>query len=408
MTANNYPYNIPGSYIRVQTNYYKKCLQPMINGDFTEAWMPWSAEMLKQDLPRNYIKKIPRFDGFACIPSHLHYKETIGNFYNLYQPLEWKPEPGDCETILEFLKHIFGHRYELGLAYLTLLFISPTQKLPVLCLVSRERKTGNTTFLNFLKLVFGKNMTFNGNSDFRSQFNADWMNMLLMGVDEVLLDRKEDSEKIKNLSTAKTSKIEAKNKDRKEIEFFGKFVLCSNNEENFIVIDPTETRYWIRKVPLLQFENIHLLQDMKRQIPQFLHFLLQRPLSVPVGLTRMWFSEKQLRTGALLRVIRNNRNKVETEMLLLFKEIFETTESGHLSFANKDILELLKRTMPWLTRHQVSTVLQQNWKLEPVGNRLSYQTYLYNSINELVPAHYTGRYYTINRDWIEQKFDETE
>jgi hypothetical protein len=57
MTANNYPYNSPGSYIRVQTNYYKKCLQPTISGDFTEVWMPWSGEMLKQDLPRNYIKR---------------------------------------------------------------------------------------------------------------------------------------------------------------------------------------------------------------------------------------------------------------------------------------------------------------------------------------------------------------
>src|SRR5690349_16466587 len=122
MTA-NYPFNIPGSYIRVQTSYYKKCLQPTISGDFTEVWVPWSAEMLKQDLPRNYIKKIQKFDGFACVPSHLHYQETVGNFYNLYQPLDWKPAPGSCQAILGFLRHIFGEQYELGLDYLTLLFI---------------------------------------------------------------------------------------------------------------------------------------------------------------------------------------------------------------------------------------------------------------------------------------------
>jgi hypothetical protein len=250
-------------------------------------------------------------------------------------------------------------------------------------------------------------MTFNGNSDFRSQFNSDWMNMLIIAVDEVLLDRKEDSEKIKNLSTARTSKSEAKNKDRKEIEFFGKFVLCSNNEETFIVIDATETRYWIRQIPTLQVENINLLQEMKKEINHFLYYLLQRPLSVPTGLTRMWFTEKQLRTDALLRVIRNNRNKIETEILLLFKDIFETTNSKELHFANKDILELLKKTVPRISRQQVSTVLQQEWKLEPVNNSLSYQTYIYNAANELVPAHFTGRYYTISRDWIDQKFDET-
>lgn len=407
MSVINFPLNMPESYIRVQTNYYKKCLQPTIQGEYIEIWMPWSAEMLKQDMSRGAIKRIQKFDGFSCVPSHLQYQETIGNFYNLYQRLEWKPEPGSCQNIQEFLRHIFNEQYELGLDYLQLLYTKPTQKLPVLCLVSRERKTGKTTFLNLLKLIFGKNMTFNGNSDFRSQFNSDWMNMLLIAVDEVLLDRREDSEKIKNLSTARTSKSEAKNKDRKEIEFFGKFVLCSNNEENFIVIDPTETRYWIRKIPVLVSENIRLLQDMEKEIPQFLHHLLQRPLSVPYPITRMWFSEKQLRTDALLRVIRSNRNKTETEILLLFKEIFDATNSKEFSFTNKDLLELLRKSSPRLSRQNISAVLQNEWGLQPVNNSLSYQTYIYNATNELVPVHYTGRYYTISQDWMEQKFDES-
>ena len=40
-----------------------------------------------------------------------------------------------------------------------------------------------------------------------------------------------------------TVKLEAKGKDRLEIEFFGKFVLCSNNEDNPVIIDHGETRY---------------------------------------------------------------------------------------------------------------------------------------------------------------------
>ena len=43
--------------------------------------------------------------------------------------------------------------------------------LPNLLLVSSERNTGKTTFLNLLKLIFGENVTFNTNEDFRSQFN---------------------------------------------------------------------------------------------------------------------------------------------------------------------------------------------------------------------------------------------
>lgn len=404
----DFPFDDPESYIRVQTSYFKKSLKPAINGEFTESWTPWSAEMLKMDLGKYLMEKIRKFDGFCCVPEHLNYQERIGNFYNLYQPLSWKPQPGDCETILMFLRHIFGEQYELGLDYLTLLYKSPTQKLPVLCLVSRERKTGKTTFLNLLKTIFGMNMTFNGNSDFRSQFNSDWMNTLIIAVDEVLLDRKEDSEKIKNLSTARTSKVEAKGKDRKETQFFGKFILCSNNEENFIVIEPTETRYWIRKVPVLVKEKTGLLEDMEKQVPAFLYFLLNRPMHVPQRLTRMYFSEKQIRTDALLRVIRNNRNRLETEALFIFKEIFESKGVDKIYFTNKDLIVLLNKNMPRLTRHQISNLLQQEWGLKPVPNSLSYTTYFYDKNNELAEGNSTGRYYEITEDWINAKFDENE
>ena len=58
--------------------------------------------------------------------------------------------------------------------YLQLLYLQPIQKLPILLLVSEERNTGKSTFLNFLKALFQNNVTFNTNEDFRSQFNSDW------------------------------------------------------------------------------------------------------------------------------------------------------------------------------------------------------------------------------------------
>lgn len=91
----------------------------------------------------------------------------------------------------------------------------------------------------------------------------------------------------------------------------------------------------------------------------------------------------------------------------MLKEIFEATNAREVSFANKDILELLKKNVPRMSRHNISVVLQQEWRLQPVSNSLSYQTYLYNAANELVAVHYTGRYYTITQDWIEQRFDES-
>lgn len=154
-------------------------------------------------------------------------------------------------------------------------------------------------------------MKINSNEDFRSNFNAEWAHKLIIGVDETFLDRKEDSERIKRLSTSRYYKIEAKGQDRQEIEFFGKFILCSNNEDNFIQIDPGEIRYRIRKLPSLKQDNKNLLAELKAEVPFFIHHLIQTPFTTAC-VTRMWFRADQIATPALSRVKKYNRNKLES------------------------------------------------------------------------------------------------
>jgi len=66
-------------------------------------------------------------------------------------------------------------------------------------------------------------------------------------IDEVLFNKEELTERIKYLITTNINKLEAKGKDKREVELFGKFILCSNNEESFIKIDANETRFWVKK-----------------------------------------------------------------------------------------------------------------------------------------------------------------
>ena len=234
----------------------------------------------------------------------------VGKFLNLYEPIDHQPKEGDFSHIQSLVRHIFGEQYELGMDYLQLLYLQPVQKLPILLLVSEERNTGKSTFLNFLKALFQNNVTFNTNEDFRSQFNSDWAGKLLIVVDEVLLNRREDSERLKNLSTTLSYKVEAKGKDRDEIAFFAKFVLCSNNEYLPVIIDAGETRYWVRKIDRLQSDDTDFLQKLKAEIPAFLHFLQHRQLSTEKE-SRMWFAPSLLRTEALQKIIRSNRNRLE-------------------------------------------------------------------------------------------------
>jgi hypothetical protein len=283
-------------------------------------------------------------------------------------PFLHKPISGEWKLTEYFLRHIFQDHYEYGLDYLKLLIEKPTQKLPVICLVSKERNTGKSSFLMLLKAIFGGNMTINSNEDFRSNFNSEWVTKVLIGVDETFLDLKEDSERLKNLSTTKLYKSEAKGQDRIEVEFFAKFVLCANNEDGFLIIEPGETRYWIIKVKPFTKEIDNIAEKLKSEIPHFLYFILNRELSTQ-NESRMWFNPKIIETPALHRVIRRSRNKLELEILIQMLFIIEEKELEDLCFCIGDIQDWLGRKgFKAVESLQIKRILQHEWKLEPSTN----------------------------------------
>lgn len=387
-------------YIRVGTDYYREVLRPQANGTTCKCLVYWKASIIKADFGKSYLNDVPKYDCFCTVPSHTDYRKIIGNAYNLYEPITHQPMPGDWSAIDGLLRHIFEEHYEYGLDYIQLLYQMPLQKLPILILVSEQRNTGKTTFLNLLKAIFQDNATFNTNEDFRSKFNSDWAGKLLIMVDEVLLSRREDSERLKNLSTATSYKMESKGKDRNEIAFFGKFVLCSNNEHFPIVIDREEVRYWVRKVNSLETDDPFFMKKLVAQIPAFLHFLMQRELSVKCE-NRMWFSPERLRTAALNRIVISNRSKIEFEVAELLMDIMDSTNESSVSFVVNDIATLLNYRNVRADTSEIRRLLQIYWHLKPASNSLTYRTYAVG----MFPVKYTaktavGRYYTVTRDFI--------
>ena len=389
-------------FIRVGTTLYKIVEQPKLNGGYIRKRIAWNNETLRQDYGKDYIGSVPKYDGFCTVPEHIGYRPVVGKFLNLYEPIDHVPRQGNFPSIRSLLHHIFGEQYEFGMDYLQLLYLQPIQKLPILLLVSEERNTGKSTFLNFLKALFQNNVTFNTNEDFRSQFNSDWAGKLLIVVDEVLLNRREDSERLKNLSTTLSYKVEAKGKDRDEIAFFAKFVLCSNNEYLPVIIDAGETRYWVRKIDRLQSDDTDFLQRLKAEIPAFLHFLQHRQLSTE-NESRMWFAPSLLHTEALRKIIRSNRNRLEIEMHELILDIMDSIGTDTFSFCYNDILLLLVHSLVKVEKHQVRKVLQECWKLTPASNGLTYTTYQlnYNRECRYEPVKRVGRFYTVTREQLE-------
>ena len=388
-------------YLRIGSAYYKDVEMPLISNDSIKKLVQWSKSEIITDHGKDFIKKVPKYDGFCLIPSHNDYESVINGFYNKYEKVHHDIIEGEFPETIKFLKHIFGEQYEIGLDYISILWQKPTNILPILCLVSNQRNTGKTTFLNWMKLIFQNNMTINNNEDFRSRFNSDWASKLIIAVDEVLLDKREDSERLKNLSTAKSYKSEAKGKDKIEGSFFGKFILCSNNEENFVYIDNSETRYWVRKIiPFdLSEDNPNLLETLQKELPHFIHFIINRKIVSPRK-TRMWFTTDQIYTQALAVLINGSKTYINKELEQILSDEFLLFETNVLKYSVTDLVNKLSKNNIRTSSFKVSEILKNQYQLEAKNSSyIKYNTYT-SADNKLIIEEtvFKGRHYTFTKE----------
>ena len=393
-------------YLRVGTTYFKKSLYPSLNGDSIEILVIWSSELIRQDHGKNTLSDIERYDGFICIPENRpeHFKKRVQDYYNTYHQISKSPVDGDVTNTMVFLSHIFGDQKEMGIDYLQLLYLNPTQILPILSLVSQERATGKSTFLKWLKSIFEFNMTFLTNSDFTSQFNADWTSKLIVAVDEVLFKTDELTERIKYLSTTNTHKTEAKGKDKKEAQFFGKFILCSNNETSFIKIDADEIRFWVLKIEEFEKEDVHFLSKLILEIPAFLFFLSNRKLSTE-NQSRMWFTPQQIKTKALQKLVKYNSSKFESELANTLLNVMESLDIEIIDFSFSDLLNILNKFRIKYDASEIKKIIRDNWKLEQAKNSNQYQKISISNDLDFYQNLTKGRYYSITKSFLSEYVD---
>lgn len=387
-------------YLRIGTEYYKKIMKRRPNGNLSKELIRWKKAEIITDEGKNHIREIEKYDGFTNSPSHSNFKQIIDGFYNRYHEVKHEFIPGEFNTIKLFLKHIFGDQYELGLDYLTIIWKYPKQVLPILCLVSSERNTGKTTFLTFLKLIFQDNLTINTNDDFRGRFNSDWAHKTLICIDEVLLQKREDSERLKHLSTAKSYKAESKGVDKIEIPFYGKFILCTNNEDSFICIDEEEIRYWVIKVKPFQEEIPDLLKLLEFELNHFMYFLNTRKIKTKKK-TRMWFSPEDIETEALQVLKKGNQNSVVREINNLLLDEFEKFEVSELYYTATDLVNKLKENNFRTTSSRISYVMKTHYNL--LYNNSSYKKYYlelnpFENFAKVYSSNFKGRFYTFTKD----------
>lgn len=247
---------------------------------------------------------------------------------------------------LGFIKHIFGTKtieyggkhtpqYEIGLDYLQLLIMYPTQKLPVVILYSKENNTGKSLFGKWQNFLFQANCAFVGNNVFESEFNEYWSDKLLIICEETLLEKKAATEKIKSYSTADIVPVNPKGQKQYKIDFFGKFQFYSNNEK-MIYLTKYDQRFWLIEIPTPKEDDPHLLQKMKDEVPDFLHFIKNRQLVTKCE-SRMHFKAELLKNDSFYRTVRLNEPSHVQELREYLKDIFLDFHQDEITMTLKDI-----------------------------------------------------------------------
>tara|TARA_R110002126_G_scaffold289552_3_gene444713 strand:- start:25 stop:2451 length:2427 start_codon:yes stop_codon:yes gene_type:complete len=328
-------------YARIGTDYYYIAETPNKAGLLSEELLMWSKANIVMDHEKGFVDHIPKYKKFVNVPSHDRYQKIIAGCYNKYYDVDIATEQGNWKNIELFLKHIFEEHYLYALDYIQLLYTNPQQPLPILCLASKENETGKSTFINLLKWIFQKNMAIIGNAELESEFNSGWITKLIIASEETFLDKKATMEKIKSLSTADSISMNAKGKDLVEIDFFGKFVFATNNEETFIKISKEDKRYWIRKVKTIPKENRDeaIKGKMQEEIPAFIHYLQDRKMHVEKTQGRMWFDTEKLRTDLFYKVAKQSSPVVEKEIRDSLIEMFTEFNVQEIKMSLKDIQE---------------------------------------------------------------------
>lgn len=155
--------------------------------------------------------------------------------------------------------------------------------------------------------------------------------------------------------------------------------MCSNNEDTPVLIEPGETRYWMRKINPLKNDDTSFLQKLITEIPAFLYFLQHRQLTTDKE-SRMWFSPQQIHTPALDRIINCSRNHTEIDLAEICINIMDTMSQDKLTFCINDIQQLLMLSNIKVETYQIRNILKRNWRLTPTDNSLAYSTFIKTSL----------------------------
>lgn len=345
-------------FFRCGDDYFELVDTPTPFGETEQKLTKRSITTIKDDFGKDAIKHIKKYKAFVNIPNNQNYQRIINNCYNTYNPITHEVQEGSWKFTQMFLEHIFGDYYEIGLDYVTILYRYPTEILPVLCLVSTERRTGKTTFLDWLCDIFGDNACVVGNEEFKSQFNGVFLTKLIMGLDETsLADNREITERIKWLSTTKKIPVQKKGVDFNIVDNFCHLIMCSNQESNFVFTEKEEVRYFVLKIPSLDGKEMtDLRKRLQQEIPAFLYYIQNRTITYPKK-SRQWFAYELTRTKAFEALCENQKPRCQKILEQWINDTVTDFGLSELKMTKSALIDILPELRKW--ENQINDTLKR-------------------------------------------------
>jgi len=385
-------------FFRIGTSWMKNIQKPDKFGDLVEQIIPFSISEISRDYPQNkfpgFIDQINRYDAYCNEPMWTsEYKREISGCYNLANPIAHKAQRGGVDFTIKFLKHIFqgegslekvinengaisyqedcitGDSFTVGLDYLTLMFQNPKQMLPVPILVSKEYGTGKSTFLKWLKIIFGSNMAILNNEQFKMRFNGHYITKFIIAIDEGFLDvdKKAEKERLKQLVTSDTQLLEFKGVDLQEFYYYGKVILCSNDADSVMKMEDDENRWFVLKVPPIPEEEKDPDSELKlkEEVPAWLNFLMNRKVHHKKE-SRLWFKDEHFITDQFQEIVKNTKSRAQKTLEEVIVEMFQTYRYTPLKLSLAYITKMVNDSSKYkVDKVDVKKILKENLGILP-------------------------------------------
>jgi hypothetical protein len=352
-------------FMRIGPDWVKVISKPNKYGDLEEEIVPWKKSEIISDYKRfpDFMEQCQRYDGFCNEPNwNGEYKSVVNGCFNVCRPLKWQPKEGSIATTIGFLKHIFqgagqvhlddqgryekedpikGDQFTVALDYLTIQLRYPKQMLPVPILVSPENGTGKSTFLKWLQMIYGTNMCILGNAQFQMKFNSHYITKYIISIDEGFLevDKKAEKERLKQLVTADRAFLEFKGMNVKEIAYYGKLIICSNDADRVMKIEEGESRWFVVRVPVLTSKDPDLEVKLKSECEAWLHYLYNRQI-FHQRVDRLWFSPEDFITEQFKVIVEATKNRIDRVFEDWLKEQFMLYRLPVLRYSLKNLTEI--------------------------------------------------------------------